>query len=308
MTIFHPQMTTLEDDIMKVTMKQSRNSPTIIFCSGKGHRICFSVGEIGIFLIVLVLVVAAIGVSAGYIIRSGRESVISDVPVIAQSIDTASEESKPPVAAVQVSAHTDISYQEILPASVPTNESTPVEESPEDHSSEESSYEDGISTADESSAVYTPRTVTVDSGYIEYDIKLSPELQKITYNLSQEYGIRYSLILALMFRESGYNVDAYNVNSNGTADHGLMQINDCNAKLMNSHGINWDIPEENIEGGCIILKYFLDQNDWDENKALMAYQYGQSGMLKKYEQGIYTSKALDRLYWAENELLTNGGI
>lgn len=308
---------------MKLSVKQRRHSPTIIFCSGRGNRICFSVGEIGIFLIVLVLVVAAIGVSAGYIIRSGKDSTASDIPVMAQPINstTPSEESKPPVTDVQMSAHTDISYQEIPPASIPTSESAVmqndessdeeessiVEESSEETSIEESSHED-VSTADESSVVYTPRAVTVDSGYVEYDIKLSPELQKITYSLSQEYGIRYSLILALMFRESGYNIDAYNVNTNGTADHGLMQINDCNAKLMNSHGIDWDIPEENIEGGCIILKYFLDQNDWDENKALMAYQYGQAGMQKKYEQGIYTSKALDRLYWAENELLTNGGI
>lgn len=121
-------------------------------------------------------------------------------------------------------------------------------------------------------------------------IPLSYHLQQYTYNSCIDYGLEYELVLALMWRESRFQTDAVHINLNGTQDSGIMQINDVNREwLAERHGIN-DLmdPLQNIRAGLIILSTFTDK--YGVHAGLMAYQYGEQGMLRKMEQGTQTSE------------------
>ena len=145
-------------------------------------------------------------------------------------------------------------------------------------------------TATKSDFVYMPQ------------LELSEELQRYTYEKCMEEKIDYTLVLALMWRESRFKVDAVGYNSNGTKDNGLMQINDVNrAWLARDHGIN-DLldPHQNIAAGTGILGQLTDRHGM--HNALMAYQYGESGMKRRLAQGITTNKLIEALYLKKAEL------
>ena len=129
------------------------------------------------------------------------------------------------------------------------------------------------------------------------DINLSQDLQRYAWEISKEYDIRYSLLLAIMYRESGFNITATNYNTDGTYDSGLMQLNDTTRSFLDDYGIvDLMDPYQNIRGGATILRYHLDNNNQNEQCALMAYQYGQAGAQSLFKQNIWTSKAIQRLY------------
>ena len=134
----------------------------------------------------------------------------------------------------------------------------------------------------------------VSSGdfYIE-EIPLSYELQEYTWNITQELGVPYELLLAIMWHESRFTVDAIGYNTNGTQDSGLLQIDDVNRGwLQEELGIE-DLldPKQNILAGATILSETISK--YPENLALMSYQYGESGMKSKQAKGITTSKFVD---------------
>lgn len=133
------------------------------------------------------------------------------------------------------------------------------------------------------------------------EIPLSYELQRYTYTLCAEKDLEYELILALMWRESGFQVDAVGHNTNGTKDSGIMQINDVNKSwLREEHGIvDLMDPIQNIDAGTTILKIFTEK--YGQHGALMAYQYGEAGMRYKYEQGVYTNDKITLLMAKRDE-------
>lgn len=121
------------------------------------------------------------------------------------------------------------------------------------------------------------------------EIPLSRELQQYTYQKCREHGLEYELVLAIMWRESGFQTQAVGVNANGTRDSGLMQINDVNRPWLEAeHGIQ-DLldPYQNIDAGTAILGGYFAK--YGENQALMAYQYGEQGMLQKVAGGMETN-------------------
>ena len=76
-----------------------------------------------------------------------------------------------------------------------------------------------------------------------------------------------------------------------TGDFGLMQINICNHRwLYEELGIT-DVmdPEQNIEAGLYILGRAFQKYD-DPDKALMAYNMGDSGMKSAWSKGQHSSK------------------
>ena len=120
---------------------------------------------------------------------------------------------------------------------------------------------------------------------------MSRELQEFTYQRCQELGLEYELVLALMWRESHFRVDAVGYNSNGTRDSGIMQINDVNKSwLSDRYGVT-DLmdPYQNIIAGTAMLAEYMETYQ-DETIALMAYNYGKAGMQQKVSQGITTSQ------------------
>ena len=119
-------------------------------------------------------------------------------------------------------------------------------------------------------------------------IPLSYELQRYTFERSAALGLEYELVLALMWRESSFRVEAIGVNRNGTRDSGLLQINDVNRGwLRERYGIyNLMDPFQNIDAGTMILADLLSR--YPEHQALVAYQFGEGGMLRMVGQGADT--------------------
>lgn len=135
------------------------------------------------------------------------------------------------------------------------------------------------------------------------DIPLSRELQRYTYQKCREYGLEYEMVLAVMWRESGFQTQAVGYNTNGTRDSGLMQINDVNRRwLLDRHGIS-DLldPYQNITAGTAILADYFSK--YGENHALMAYQYGEQGMLDKVAGGMETNFLTEKVKTLRDEFV-----
>jgi hypothetical protein len=135
------------------------------------------------------------------------------------------------------------------------------------------------------------------------EIPLSRELQEYTFAQCRENGLSYELVLALMWRESRFQVTAVGYNRNGTCDNGVMQINDVNRGwLMSELGIT-DLmdPRQNIAAGTTMLGRLAAK--YGEHKALMAYQYGETGMKRKLAQGVTTNDLIRQLYLKRAEFV-----
>lgn len=121
-----------------------------------------------------------------------------------------------------------------------------------------------------------------------FNIPLSEELQRYTYDLCIEYKIvdHYPLILAVMGHESRYNETVISK----TNDYGLMQINRGNHSwLSDKLGItNFLSAKQNIRAGIYMLSTYLNKYS-TVNEALMAYNMGEGGARKQWNAGNYTT-------------------
>ena len=117
-------------------------------------------------------------------------------------------------------------------------------------------------------------------------VPLDVELQKHVYQIAQEYGLDWTLLLAVMQKESHFK--PYTVSDSG--DYGLMQINRINfSRLSVEAGVNDFLdPRENVRAGAYLLSQLMGKYQ-DPNMALMAYNMGESGAAEFWEKGIYTS-------------------
>ncbi len=129
--------------------------------------------------------------------------------------------------------------------------------------------------------------------FVPYDVPLSAELQQYTAAqcAAAEPPVPFEIALALMEHESGFQADALGYNRNGSEDHGLMQVNTCNHEWMaDKLGLEDFLdPEQNIRAGVYLLSLHLENHPEDLHRALMAYQYGESGAQKKWQEGILQS-------------------
>lgn len=134
---------------------------------------------------------------------------------------------------------------------------------------------------------------------IIYDIPLSESLQFYTYYLCKQNGLSYELVLAIMDEESDYREKVISA----TNDYGIMQINAGNHSWL-SEALNIDDfldAEQNIKASIYILSDLSAKYD-DVHKILMAYNMGEYGASKKWEQGILTSKYSRQVVDRANEL------
>lgn len=131
------------------------------------------------------------------------------------------------------------------------------------------------------------------SGFIQLDVPLDPEIQEYVYEQCVYYNIDYFLVMALIQHESEFISDAVS----GTGDYGLMQINTCNHK----EGIDYLDPYQNISEGMMMLDYLFTKYT-DPALVLMAYNMGETGASKLWEQGIYSTDYVDEIF-LEQEML-----
>lgn len=114
-------------------------------------------------------------------------------------------------------------------------------------------------------------------------IPLSEEYQMIMQQSCDEYGVPYSLALAVCEAESTFNPDA----DSGIC-WGFMQINPVNYTWLRNIGIEPTTYSGNIEAGVCMLGQLLEKYD-DTHKALMAYNCGDAGAANLWNLGYFTS-------------------
>ena len=137
-----------------------------------------------------------------------------------------------------------------------------------------------------------------------YDIPLSEELQVFTFNLCEEYGADYEMVLAIMDKESDYTASAISKSS----DYGIMQINKINHKWLTEELEVTDFldPEQNIRCGIYMLADLMKKYD-DPHRVLMAYNMGERGAREYVAKG-HTSSAYSRyIMQLRDKLLQEGG-
>lgn len=134
-----------------------------------------------------------------------------------------------------------------------------------------------------------PESYELENDFVfttEIPVTFGEDLQEFTYYLSAAYDIDYTLVLAIISKESSFMPDGIS----STNDYGLMQINACNHEWLTEElGITDFIdPYENIKAGLFILRGLFEKYD-STSKVLMAYSMGENGASKLWEQGIFES-------------------
>lgn len=124
----------------------------------------------------------------------------------------------------------------------------------------------------------------VESAFVPLDVPMDEELQQYTYSLCHAYGVDFELVMALINQESSFQTDIIST----TNDFGLMQINQINHKWLSEKlGItDFNDPHQNIHCGVYMLSDLLEKYE-EPSKALMAYNMGETGAARLWEQGIY---------------------
>lgn len=134
-----------------------------------------------------------------------------------------------------------------------------------------------------------PESYELENDFVfttEIPVTFGEDLQEFTYYLSAAYDIDYTLVLAIISKESSFMPDGIS----STNAYGLMQINACNHEWLTEElGITDFIdPYENIKAGLFILRGLFEKYD-STSKVLMAYNMGENGASKLWEQGIFES-------------------
>lgn len=114
--------------------------------------------------------------------------------------------------------------------------------------------------------------------------ELTEELQEFIYYICSGYHVDFTLVLAVIKVESGFDIQAVS----STNDYGLMQINQRNHSWLTEElGItDYLDPYQNIYAGVFILRMLFERHN-DVNKVLMAYNMGETGASRLWEKGIY---------------------
>lgn len=137
-----------------------------------------------------------------------------------------------------------------------------------------------------------------------YDIPLSHSLQRYIFEICADENVPPTLVLALIEQESDFNPEAVSK----TDDYGLMQINVINHEQLNESYRTADMlnPYQNVFCGVKILGAYISRYE-NLSKALMAYNLGEYGAKKLWEQDIttttYTDKILELMQGYEQETI-----
>ncbi len=141
---------------------------------------------------------------------------------------------------------------------------------------------------------------------IYYNVPLSHHLQNYINELCIEEEVPMSLVIGMIELESNFNAEEIS----GTSDYGLMQINECNHEWLAEKYQTTDMlnPYQNVFCGIkIISKNIKRYNDY--GKALMAYNMGDYGAQKAWDNGVnstaYSRRILELMEKYEQEIKSN---
>lgn len=122
-----------------------------------------------------------------------------------------------------------------------------------------------------------------------YPVNLDADLQRYIIETCEEYTINPSIIIAMCFYESSFNVDA--IGDNG-AGMGLMGINPrwCWPEMEKLNCPDMRDPYQNVTVGIDIFAQKLAKYDWNTEMALMSYNAGDAGAHRLwFDKGIYST-------------------
>lgn len=134
---------------------------------------------------------------------------------------------------------------------------------------------------------YNADTLPEITDVVYISVPLSQSLQRYIYEICADENVPVTLIYAMIEHESNFNPEVVSK----TEDYGLMQINEVNHSWLNEEYRCADMldPYQNVFCGVKIIGTYVSRYDGDLTKALMAYNMGDYGARKAWENGISTS-------------------
>ena len=122
-----------------------------------------------------------------------------------------------------------------------------------------------------------------------YDVPLETELQMYIMDICESEGIEPAVIFAMAEKESNFNADAV---GDGGAAIGMFQVQPrWHQERMDNLGVT-DLfnPYQNAAVAIDFLAELIDYYDGDVEKAVVAYNMGQTGAYNNcFSKGIYSS-------------------
>lgn len=127
-----------------------------------------------------------------------------------------------------------------------------------------------------------------------------PDLKEYTSQVCDEYDVDYSLALGVIYNESRFKSGLTHMNSNGTIDYGLMQVNEVNFKYLNKTlgitSMNQLLDDRvGIRCGVHLLAYHKNATG-NDSAALLRYQVGEGTYRKYVKSGKHTNDIHGRVW------------
>ena len=132
-----------------------------------------------------------------------------------------------------------------------------------------------------------------------YNVPLSHNLQDFIYEICADEGVPVTLVLAMIETESGFNPEIIS----STNDYGLLQINKVNHEWLKKSYRTADMLNsyQNVYCGIKIIGTFVKKYNNDLNKALMAYNMGDYGAKKAWQNGIKSTRYCEKILGLMNK-------
>lgn len=143
------------------------------------------------------------------------------------------------------------------------------------------------------------------AGPVETYQEWPDDLKAYTMELCDEYDVDPALTLAVIYNESRFQSGLTHLNSNGTIDYGLMQVNEVNFDYLHETlGINSmrELLDDKvgIQCGVQLLAYHKDYTENDAD-ALLRYQVGAGKYKKIKKSGKSTTETHSRVLTYRDE-------
>ena len=121
-----------------------------------------------------------------------------------------------------------------------------------------------------------------------FDVPLSDSLQRYIYEICADENVPVTLVMAMIEHESRFNPEVVS----STDDYGLMQINEVNHEWLEEDFRCADMlkPYQNVFCGIKIIAKYIEKYEGDYGKALMAYNMGDYGARKAWQNGVTITK------------------
>lgn len=139
-----------------------------------------------------------------------------------------------------------------------------------------------------------------------YNVPLSHSLQRFIYEVCADENVPVSLVMAMIDHESNFDPEVVSA----TDDYGLMQINSINHEQLKEKYRAADMldPYQNVFCGIKVLGAYIEKYE-DLSYALMAYNMGEYGAKKAWENGVkstsYSDSVLELMSNYEQEVKEN---